>query len=378
MDAISEDGDQFLSIPDEFETLSQMSIPGTQNLDDDSDCWSLNQEKETLEKLDPQEIKMQELIHEFILTEKHYCLVLLTIQQLFCDGFSKFFASETKLRGVFIGIDDLIQVHTSFLDELTTRQEQAELTANITDILAGFFGNSSKLKQMYGDFCKNSDKALKIYKFYLETDYEFEKFINSCQKNPLLKRKSLPDCLLLIEQRLIKYQLLISAMLKTNKSDLNSVHDSIKDILFDVNQQIEEQQNALRKVEICHKLDDKSYTIYKGHQFSKFDMQAEHRKLIFEGEATLNDKALIRIVVLSDLIVFLREVNGRYELFMPENKIGAFGLDRVLVRKKAGLKSIFYLISSDKVNPQIHELHVLEPKDVNVWIKAIQDHSLLL
>jgi len=50
--------------------------------EEESECWSPTVTKDILRKLKDKEIKRQEHIYEFILTEKHHCLTLRVMQKV--------------------------------------------------------------------------------------------------------------------------------------------------------------------------------------------------------------------------------------------------------------------------------------------------------
>lgn len=50
--------------------------------DDEPECWSPTVTKEILRRLKDKEIKRQEHMYEFILTEKHHCLTLRVMQKV--------------------------------------------------------------------------------------------------------------------------------------------------------------------------------------------------------------------------------------------------------------------------------------------------------
>lgn len=49
------------------------------------DSWTPAVGKEIAKKLKEKEVKRQEHIYEFILTEKHHCLTLLTMQKVYTN-----------------------------------------------------------------------------------------------------------------------------------------------------------------------------------------------------------------------------------------------------------------------------------------------------
>ena len=75
------------------------------------------------------DIKRQEHIYEFILTESNHCQVLKVIQKIFVEGMFKYLSlSKDIVDRIFPQIDTLIDLHFRFLEELRARQNQVKLT----------------------------------------------------------------------------------------------------------------------------------------------------------------------------------------------------------------------------------------------------------
>ena len=77
------------------------------------------------------DIKRQEHIYEFILTESNHCQVLKVIQKIFVEGMFKYLSlSKDIVDRIFPQIDTLIDLHFRFLEELRARQNQVKLTVD--------------------------------------------------------------------------------------------------------------------------------------------------------------------------------------------------------------------------------------------------------
>ncbi|XP_014274451.1 rho guanine nucleotide exchange factor 2 isoform X3 [Halyomorpha halys] len=354
--------------------------------DEEPDSWTPTVTKEVMKQLNYKEIKRQEHLYEFILTEKHHCLTLRVMQKVFVEGLQKYLQLGANVQRMFPRLVDLTEIHLGFLHKLRTRQKEAPvIECGIGDILESQFSGASaeRLKSVYGEFCSNHRNAIDIYKDYMQHDTRFAEFVKHCQANPLLKKKGIPECILFVTQRLTKYPLLIDPLIKTtkdNKEEHGRLERSlvlVKEILVEVDAQVAEKEKEDRKLEIYNKLEAKSYTIHRGHKFKKSDILGENRKLRFEGIAMLmqgrGKMQVVLVIVFSDVLCFLLENNHKYSFFTPENKAGVVSLQKLLVREKAGQESRgIYLISSNPNDPEMFELKVHNPKDKEVWIKAIR------
>uniref|UniRef100_A0A8D8V0I7 Rho guanine nucleotide exchange factor 18 n=1 Tax=Cacopsylla melanoneura TaxID=428564 RepID=A0A8D8V0I7_9HEMI len=366
--------------------------------EDDADSWMPTVSKEVSKKLKEKEIKRQEHIYEFILTEKHHCLTLRVMQKVFVDGIQKHFhLAGPSIDRMFPRLKDLTEIHLNFLGALKRRQRQNPVVDSIADILLDQFsgGEAARLKTAYGEFCSRHRDAVNFYKEYFSSDARFAEFVKHCQLNPLLKKKGIPECILFVTQRLTKYPLLIEPLIKTskeNKIEQEKLHRAqllIKDILIEVNAQVAEKEKEDRKLEMYNRIEAKSSTEYRGAKFKKSDILNFNRKLRFEGLASLmqgrGKSQEVLVIVLSDILFFLQEVSQhkyslqessntvKYTFFTPDNKTGVISLQKLLVREKAGADTRgIYLISSNPAEPEMFELKIVKPKEKLAWIEAIR------
>ncbi|XP_043472826.1 rho guanine nucleotide exchange factor 2 isoform X3 [Leptopilina heterotoma] len=332
------------------------------------------------------EVKRQEHLYEFVLTEKHHCLVLLAMDKIFVDGLRHHFQmTSTAIDRMFPRLRDLIDIHIRFLLKLRRRQNINVVVQSISDILIDQFSgeNAVRMKNAYGDFCSRHRDAVEAYKYYLREDTRFARFVRHCQTNPLLKKKGIPECILFVTQRLTKYPLLVEPLIKTGVSqeetdNLRKALSLVKEILADVDACVANKEREDRKLEIYNRIDAKSYAVYRELKFKKSDILSSNRNLKFEGTAYLmqgrGKMAQVVVVVLSDVLFFLAETRDqKYAFFVPDNKAGVVSLQRLLVREKAGQESRgIYLISSNPSEPEMFELKVQKPKDKQLWIQSIR------
>ncbi|XP_017892882.1 rho guanine nucleotide exchange factor 2 isoform X2 [Ceratina calcarata] len=330
-------------------------------------------------------VKRQEHIYEFVLTEKHHCLVLLAMERIFAEGLRRHFRlGQPDLERMFPRLRDLIDIHLRFLQKLRRRQNAHPVVPTIADILVDQFAgeNAQRMKSAYGEFCSRHRDAVEAYKYYLRHDPRFARFVRQCQSHPLLKKKGIPECILFVTQRLTKYPLLVEPLIKTGiaqdeSEDLRKALVLVKEILADVDACVADKEREDRKLEIYHKIDAKSFATYRGVKFKKSDIMAFNRILKFEGTAYLmqgrGKMTAIVVVVLSDILFFLAERDQKYTFFVPDNKAGIVSLQKLLVREKAGQESRgIYLISSNPAEPEMFELKIQKPKDKHLWIQAIR------
>ncbi|KAG0723984.1 A-kinase anchor protein 13 [Chionoecetes opilio] len=361
--------------------------PELRLLDKEPELWVHTVEKEVVEQLREKEVKKQEHIYELIITEKHHCRMLKVMQKVFAEGMARELnMQESRIKRIFPCLDELITLHCSFLWRLRQRQRGTKYIATIGDLLVDqFTGDNAKgLRDAYGQFCSQHQDAVSFYKDMLKTDRRFQGFIRQKSTHPLMKKKGIPECILFVTHRVTKYPLMLEALMKYSKEQeeelgmLKRALELVKEILVNINAQVAEKEREQRLLEIYHKIDAKSSAIYKDTKFKKSDFFSWSRKLKFEGSAMLSQMKgkpiQVQVVVLSDLVFFLLENNGKYYFFSPDTKqAGVIPLGKLIVREKAGEGSkVIYLIYS-KNSAEMFEFECGHPKDKKIWIESIRE-----
>ncbi|XP_068146744.1 rho guanine nucleotide exchange factor 18 [Drosophila tropicalis] len=354
------------------------------------DSWTPGVPKELLKSLKELQIKRQEHIYEFIMTEKHHCQTLIVMQKVFVESLERYFPS-LNLNKMFPRLQQLTDLHTCFLRHLRQKQREQPIVDSIADILLDFFSleQAQCLRLAYGEFCANHRSALEQFKLCL-AEPSFSEWYKHCLQNPLLKKKGIPECILFVTQRLTKYPLLIEPLLKSardNKLETDKLQHAlnlVKSLLVDVDACVAEKELRERQLDIYARVDAKSFAIYKNKPFRKTELGVEsRRRLKFDGLATLMQgrakTQLVLVVVLTDCLCFLSEnsAHNKYTFFTPEHKAGVVPLQKLLIRDKAGTESRgIYIISSNPDFPEMYELKVQTPKDKNTWIQSIRQAVL--
>lgn len=358
-------------------------------MDEESETWSTTVDKKILKKLKDKEIKRQEGIYELILTEKNHCFTLKIMQKIYASGMIKELnMSKDLVERILPSIDELLDIHLNFLHKLRERQQKGSIVENIGDILIQQFQGevAEQMKSVYGHFCSQHKDALSLYKDISKSDRKFQNFIKRYRLKPSFKNRSIPDCILLVTQRITKYPLLIENLIKVTKEnkkefdELTLAHNLIKEIINHVDAQVAEKDKEQRLLEIYNKVDAKSTAFYKGKKFRKSDLLSNNRKLIHEGPLSWrvsgksNGKTSDVIgVLLSDVMLFLQENNQKYCFASIDNKSGILSLQKLLVRDKAGQDNrIVYLISSYTKEPEMYEIKFPTLKEKKFWIGKIK------
>ena len=80
---------------------------------EEHDSWSPSVPKEIVKSLKDKQVKRQEHIYEFIMTEKHHCQTLLVMQKVFVDSLQRHF-SHLNLERMFPRLLDLTELHIGY------------------------------------------------------------------------------------------------------------------------------------------------------------------------------------------------------------------------------------------------------------------------
>ena len=129
---------------------------------EEPESWQQNWSPEDREVLTQVEVKRQEHIYEFIATESNHCQVLRIIQkvrdfwkifsnfsrykiyffsfQIFIEGMYKYLnMSKEVVDRIFPCVDELVDIHFKFLEQLRIRQNEKPVVDSIADILLDQF-----------------------------------------------------------------------------------------------------------------------------------------------------------------------------------------------------------------------------------------------
>ncbi|XP_041371070.1 A-kinase anchor protein 13-like isoform X2 [Gigantopelta aegis] len=352
---------------------------------DEPETWSSTVDRKILKKMSTKEIKRQDTIWELIQTEKKYCKSLKIMQKMFCQGvLDELQYTEEQVDRLFPRLDDLIEIHTSFLRQLLQLQ-QHNAERSIEEIGKHLFNqfsgeNVTAMMSAYGEFCSHHKEAVQLYKDYLKADRKFASFIKSCMKSRICKKREIPDFILGVTLRLGKYPILIEAICKSTKDKkdrefLNCALHASKEVLSEVDHQVECYENLM---EIQSKIDSRATTVFKGKKFKRTDLTANYRKLIFADMISWKNargrKADVLAVILTDLILFVKDDNQKYSFFIQDGKSCVVPLFKLLVREKRDTRDShgIYLISQNRQHPEMYELVCGAKENKERWMKILQ------
>ncbi|KAM7003449.1 A-kinase anchor protein 13-like [Tautogolabrus adspersus] len=361
----------------------------------EADSWSGTVDKKFLKALKKDEIKRQDVIYELYQTEFHHVRTLRIMAEVYYKGLQKELQLDTlTLDKIFPMLDDLLDVHSLFLSQLLEKKRASSsegqnnnsfLICSVGNVLLHQFSGCSadRMKKVYGKFCSRHSEAVNLYKDLHAKDKRFQAFIKRMMSSSIVRRLSIPECILLVTQRITKYPVLIQRILqhtKESEEDHNSVCEAlrcVKELITSVDSKVNEQEKKQRLREVYSRTDSKSIMRMKsGQMFAKEDL-IRGRKLLHDGTLQLKNTAgrlkEVQAMLLSDVLVFLQEKDTKYVFASLDQRSTVISLQSLIVREVANEDRGLFLITAGIERPEMVEVLASSKEERNTWRAIIQD-----
>ncbi|KAM6950058.1 A-kinase anchor protein 13 isoform 3-T4 [Lycodopsis pacificus] len=361
----------------------------------EADSWSLCAEQQYRQQLDKELVKRQDVIYELMQTEMHHIRTLRIMSEVYSKGLQKEVQLELQtVEKLFPALDELLELHTQHLLRLLERKRESQLEGGsseggfiidrIGDILVSQFSgcNGESMKRVYGRFCSRHNEAVNFYKDLLTKDKRFKAFIKKKMSSSIVRRLGLPECILLVTQRITKYPVLIQRMLQHTKEgekdheDLTDAVRLVKEVIAAVDSKVNEHEKRHRLKDFHGRMDSKSIMMTKSGQiFAKEDLL--RRRLIHDGVLQLkNSQGRLKDVhalLLSDVFVFLQEKDQKYVFAMLDQRSTVISLQKLIVREVANEERGLFLITAGIEKPEMMEVLASSKDERNTWMQLIQE-----
>ncbi|XP_061220337.1 rho guanine nucleotide exchange factor 2 isoform X2 [Neopsephotus bourkii] len=369
-----------------------MSDFETDGKDFEADSWSLAVDNSYLQQHKMDVMKRQDVIYELIQTEIHHVRTLKIMGAVFRKAMlEELQLDPASVHRIFPCVDELSQIHERFLAQLLERRRESLaqdsnknfVINRLGDILVSQFSGSSaeQLRKAYSEFCSKHTKAVKEYKDLLARDKRFQQFIRRMARSPLLRRHGVPECILLVTQRITKYPVLIERILKNSKdnegdsADLSRALRLVKELISSINEEVHECEMNARLWDVYRRVDGRA----------KVQLPWESRAGVFGRDELLRRKLVhsgcmlwktaagrfkdVLVLLLTDVLIFLQEKDQKYTFPMLD-KPAVVSLQNLIVRDIANQEKGMFLISA--APPEMYEVHAASRDDRNHWMKLIQ------
>ncbi|XP_074138367.1 rho guanine nucleotide exchange factor 28 isoform X2 [Sminthopsis crassicaudata] len=358
----------------------------------EAESWSLAVEPAFCSKQEKDVIKRQDVIFELMQTEMHHIQTLLIMSEIFRKGMKEELQLDhSTVDKIFPCLDELLEIHRHFFYSMKERrQESCEgsdrnfIINRIGDILVQQFSeeNANTMKKIYGEFCSHHKEAVSLFK-ELQQNKKFQNFIKVRNSNLLARRRGIPECILLVTQRITKYPVLVERILQYSKEgteehkDLCKALCLIKDMIAAVDLKVNEYEKKQKWLEILNKIENKTYTKLKnGHVFRKQALISKERTLLYDGlvywkTATGRFKDILALL-LTDVLLFLQEKDQKYIFAAVDQKPSVISLQKLIAREVANEERGMFLISASSAGPEMYEIHTNSKEERNNWMRRIQ------
>ncbi|XP_075301212.1 rho guanine nucleotide exchange factor 2 isoform X2 [Opisthocomus hoazin] len=364
----------------------------TDGKDFEADSWSLAVDNSYLQQHKMDVMKRQDVIYELIQTEIHHVRTLKIMANMFRKAMLEDLQVDpATVQKIFPCVDELGQIHERFLAQLLERRRESLaqdsnknfVINRLGDILVNQFSGTSaeQLRKAYSEFCSKHTKAVKEYKELLARDKRFQQFIRRMTRSPLLRRHGVPECILLVTQRITKYPVLIERILKNSKdnegdsADLSRALKLVKELISAINEEVHACEMNARLWDVYRRVDGRAKVQLpwesRAGVFGKDELL--RRKLVHSGCMLWKTAAGrfkdVLVLLLTDVLIFLQEKDQKYTFPMLD-KPAVISLQNLIVRDIANQEKGMFLISA--APPEMYEVHAASRDDRNHWMKVIQ------
>nr|XP_008123382.1 PREDICTED: A-kinase anchor protein 13 [Anolis carolinensis] len=323
----------------------------------------------------------------------HHVRTLKIMSDVYSRGMLKDLQYEPHMvEKIFPCLDDLINIHSQFFQRILERKKESLsdrsdinfVIKRIGDILVNQFSgeNAERMKKTYGKFCGHHNEAVNYFKDLLSKDKRFQAFIKKKMSSSVVRRLGIPECILLVTQRITKYPVLLQRILQHTKEndvehrDLVLSLNLVKEVITAVDSKVSNYEKKMRLNEIYTRTDSKSIMRMKsGQMFAREDLR--RRRFVRDGPVSLKNAAgrskEVLAVLLSDVLIFLQEKDQKYIFASLDQKSTVISLKKLIVREVAHEEKGLFLISMGGKDPEMVEVHASSKEERNSWILTIQD-----
>ncbi|KAG7241218.1 hypothetical protein INR49_025961 [Caranx melampygus] len=364
-------------------------------VDYEAESWSLTVEHKFCKKQEKRAVKRQDVIYELMQTELHHLQTLHIMAEVFRRGMKEEVQLDTEaVKRVFPCLDQLLLFHHAFFAAMKERRHSSAqpqghrnyLIQRIGDVLLHQFSeeNGEKMKQVYGEFCSRHNEAVSFFKELQQHNKRFQNFIKQQGNNSLVRRREIPECILLVTQRITKYPVLLERILQYTQEeteehvDLSKALTQIREVIAAVDLRVSEYERHQRLQEVWNRMENRSSAKLKnGHTFRKQDMMGrgqtlKHQGLLLWKTATGRLKDILALL-LTDTLIFLQEKDQKYTFATVDQKPPVIALQKLIVREVANEERGMFLISASAAGPEMYEVHTSSKEERNTWMRLIRE-----
>ncbi|ROL45159.1 Rho guanine nucleotide exchange factor 28 [Anabarilius grahami] len=327
------------------------------SFDFSAESWSAVVDSEFSRTLDKEVVKRQEIIYELMQTEFHHVQTLSVMADVLRPGLlEEVQLEQDTISQIFPRLDELLAMHRNFLKDMETRQWASIHPGSHKNYIIRQIGDILRQQQL--------------------------------STNSVIKRREIPEFLLLVTQRITKYPVLVERLLQhtddgsAERYDIAVSLEGLRGLIEEVERHVGDYERAKKLQDIISRLDNKSCTRLKnGEIFGKQDLQKTHRTLTHSSVLTCRTTsgrlrgptAYVLALLLTDVLAFLQEKEQKFVFAALEQKPSVMPLRRLIVREIANQEKGLFLISGDcSVGPEMYEIHTQSREERNTWMTLLR------
>ncbi|ESO00070.1 hypothetical protein HELRODRAFT_83702 [Helobdella robusta] len=350
--------------------------------------------KECLKKMKPKEKKRQNVINELFHTEKSHVRNLKVMYNVIYTRMHQDYPKDF-VDFLFPNLDQMVEIHAELNNKFKAKKKSCEnfVVDDFSDILVEHFTKEKgdRFKNVCATFCEKQSQALERLKVKQKKDQKLAAFIQEMASLPLCKRFELKDLLPTAMQRLTKYPLFISSLLKYTQRmyeyrGLEQALEGSKAILNHVNMAVLRYENHMKLVDMQKRLDKSPIEKSTSNALVEYrNIDLTRHTLIYDGALTwrINKDRLIpiHVVLLEDILLLLQKQDDKLVLKCQSMYIAAGKTDtrmthspviklvNLLVKPVAFDKLAFFLVSQlVDPGPQIYDLVAVTKEEKDRWV----------
>ncbi|XP_061603222.1 rho guanine nucleotide exchange factor 28 isoform X2 [Phyllopteryx taeniolatus] len=359
--------------------------------DYEAESWSLTVEHNFCKKQDKRAVKRQDVIYELMQTELHHLQTLHIMAAVFRRGLREEVQLDGKaLERLFPCLDQLLTLHRAFFAALKDRRHNSAqprehknyLMQRVGDVLLHQFSDESgeKMRRVYGEFCSRHSEAVGLFKELLQNNKRFHNFVKQQGGNSLVRRREIPECILLVTQRITKYPVLLERILQYTQegtaehADLSATLARMRQLIAAVELRVSEYERRRQLRDVWSRTESRSTAKLKnGRTLRKQDMMGQtlkHQGALLWKTATGRLKDVLALL-LTDSLVFLQEKDQKYTFAAVDHKPPVIALQKLIVREVANEERGMFLISASASGPEMYEVRAASKEERDAWMRIV-------
>ncbi|OUM68572.1 hypothetical protein PIROE2DRAFT_53185 [Piromyces sp. E2] len=284
--------------------------------------WSTSIGKSYVSKMTHQQIKRQEIIYEFIRTEKEYVNDLQAVIKYMINPLRKGKVIGIDSRfvdSVFGNIEEISQVNNDFYENLRKIQKRKPVLESLGDVVKECVGTFI----CYTKYGENQPSAKQILQVQKNKNIHLNNFLKECQNMPQFRRLPIESFLARPTTRLGRYPILIRDILKNTSKNhrdqilLKEANTIIENILKEVNLLAGKETNRLKMEQWSELL-----RFEKKNDISTVHFEDPKREYIREGKLSLivynysNEPVVeVTLLLLDNVIIITYEKNNNCHIY---------------------------------------------------------------